>query len=176
MRTPSKSGKLYYLITLRFCMFAPVRSRLPILVLLILGMVLSTVVTINLTYAQRGQTIDNPFVVVITIQRVDNKTGFIANWITANNVTEETFYNASELDLMDTIPNDGFIDVSLVLPNGTTQVGDEFKACTLIYKDAYLRCDKGFNAPTNRAEFVSVPISSSENNNNTEVIKSYKPE
>jgi hypothetical protein len=153
-------------------MFASVRSRLPTLVLLTLGMVLSTVVTINPTHAQRGQTTDNPFVVVITIQGVDNRTGFITNWITANNVTKETFYNASELDLRDTIPNDGFLDVTLVLPNGTMQVGDEFKACTLILKDVYLRCDKGFNAPTNRAEFVDVLTPSLENNNNTKGIKS----
>lgn len=157
-------------------MFASVKSRLPALVLLTLGMVLSTIVTINPIHAQVGQTTDNPFVVVITIQGVDNRTGFIANWITANNITEGTFYNASELDLKDTIPNDGFLDVSLVLPNGTMQVSDEFKACTVILKDAYLRCDKGFNAPTNRAEFVSVLIPSSENNNNTKGIKSYKPE
>jgi hypothetical protein len=63
---------------------------------------------------------------------------------------------------MDTVSNNGFVDASVVLPNGTLQVGDEYTACSLILKDADLTCDKGFNAPTNRAEFVGVIVPSSD--------------
>jgi hypothetical protein len=82
----------------------------------------------------------------------------IASWVTSHNTTRAAFYNASLVDLQDTRPNDGFVDASVVFPNGTLQLGDEYTACTIILKDAYLTCDKGFNAPTNRAEFVSVLI------------------
>ena len=143
-------------------MYAPGRSRFPALVLLTPTIVITVAVIINPTYAQRTQTTDEPFAVVITLAGVDNSTGFVANWVTANNITRANFYNASDVDLIDTIPNDGFVDTSIVLPNGTLHLGDEFTVCTVIIKDVYLTCDKGFNAPTNRAEFVSVFVPSSD--------------
>jgi hypothetical protein len=115
-------------------------------------------VTIYPSYAQREQTADNPFVVIFSVGEVDKSTGLIASWVTSHNTTRAAFYNASLVDLQDTRPNDGFVDASVVFPNGTLQLGDEYTACTIILKDAYLTCDKGFNAPTNRAEFVSVLI------------------
>jgi hypothetical protein len=128
------------------------------LFLLILVMVSVIAVIINPSYAQTGQTADNPFVVVFSLGGVDNSTGIIANWVTSHNITNAAYYNASQVDLQDARPNDGFVESSVVLPNGTLQVGDEYTACTIILKDAYLTCDKGFNAPTNRAEFDSVLI------------------
>jgi hypothetical protein len=136
-------------------------SRLPTLFLLTLAIVLAAGVIMNPTYAQRGQATDDPFVVFITVAGVDNSTGFVANWATANNITRAALYNASDTDLIDTNPNDGFVDTALVFPNGTIQVGDEYAACTIIMKDKYLTCYKGFNAPTNRAEFAEVLIPSS---------------
>jgi hypothetical protein len=128
------------------------------LFLLILVMASSIAVTIYPSYAQREQTADNPFVVIFSVGEVDKSTGLIASWVTSHNTTRAAFYNASLVDLQDTRPNDGFVDASVVFPNGTLQLGDEYTACTIILKDAYLTCDKGFNAPTNRAEFVSVLI------------------
>ncbi|HEU4822476.1 MAG TPA: hypothetical protein VFS97_03545 [Nitrososphaeraceae archaeon] len=116
------------------------------------------------SYAQREKPEDNPFVVVFTVAGVDKDTGFVANWVTANNVTRIAYYNASEVDLKDTNPrtrNDGFVEGAVTLPNGTLQVGEEYTACSIIFKDAHVTCDKGFNAPTNRAEFADVSIPSS---------------
>jgi hypothetical protein len=70
----------------------------------------------------------------------------------------------SEVDLKDTNPrtrNDGFVEGAVILPNGTLQIGEEYTACSIIFKDAYVTCDKGFNASTNRAEFADVSIPSS---------------
>jgi hypothetical protein len=131
-------------------------------VLLTLVIVSVTTITINPTHAQRGDSADNPFVVVFTMAGVDNSTDFVANWVTVNNVTRGTYSNLSEIDLMDTHPNDGFVETSVLLPNGTLQIGDEYTACSVILKDAYLTCEKGFNAPTNRAEFVDVSITPSQ--------------
>jgi hypothetical protein len=128
------------------------------LFLLILVMLSSITVIIYPSYAQREQTTDDPFVVIFSVGGVNNSTGLIANWITSHNITMAAFYNASQVDLQDARPNDGFVDASVVFPNGTLQLGDEYTACTIILKDANLTCDKGFNAPTNRAEFVSVLI------------------
>jgi hypothetical protein len=113
---------------------------------------------VNTSYAQSGQTADDPFVVVFSLGGVDTDTGFIANWVTSHNITRAAFYNASQVDLQDASPNDGFVDSSVVFPNGTLQLGDEYAACTVILKDAQLTCANGFNAPTARAEFVSVLI------------------
>ena len=128
------------------------------LFLLILVMVSGIAAIIDPSYAQSGKTADNPFIVVFSLGGVDNSTGLIANWVTSHNITRAAFYNASQVDLQDTRPNDGFVESSVVFPNGTLQVGDEYTACTIILKDAYLACDEGFNAPTNRAEFVNVLI------------------
>jgi hypothetical protein len=54
--------------------------------------------------------------------------------------------------------NDGFVEWAITLPNGTLQIGEEYTACSIIFKVAHLTCDKGFNAPTNRAEYVDVLI------------------
>jgi hypothetical protein len=136
-----------------------VRNSLPTFVLLMLGILSVTI--INPTYAQTEQPEDNPFVVIFAIAGVDSDTNFVVNWVTANNITREVYYNATEMDLMDAIPNDGFVETGVAVPNGTLQVGDEYTACSLIFKDAHLTCEKGFNAPTNRAEFVDVLIPSS---------------
>jgi hypothetical protein len=124
----------------------------------ILVMVSGMAVIVNPSYAQQGQTSDNPFVVVFSLGGVDKNTGLIANWVTSNNITRAAFYNASQVDLQDPRPNDGFVEASVAFPNGTLQLGDEYTACTIVLKDSYLTCDKGFNAPTNRAEFVSILI------------------
>jgi hypothetical protein len=139
------------------------RNSLPALVLLTLVIVAVTTMNVNPTYAQRGEPEDNPFVVVFSMAGVDNDTGFVANWVTANNITIPAFYNASEVDLMDSNPmtaNDGFVEWPITLPNGTLQTGEEYTACFIIFKDTHLDCENGFNAPTNRAEFVDVLIPS----------------
>jgi hypothetical protein len=120
-----------------------------------------TTMNINPTYAQTKEPEDNPFIVIFVVAGVDSDTNFVANWVTANNITRTAYYNATEVDLMDTVPNDGFVDTAVALPNGTLQIGEEYTACSIIFKDAHLTCDKGFNAPTNRAEFVDVLIPSS---------------
>jgi hypothetical protein len=130
-------------------------------VLLTVVMVSATAAVMNSTDAQQRQSSDSPFVVVFTIAGVDNSTGELASWVTVNNITRSTFYNASQIDLLDANAHDGFIDASVTLPNGTLAIGDEYTACTVILKDKYLTCNAGFNAPTNRAEFVDVMIPSS---------------
>jgi hypothetical protein len=142
-------------------MIMSVRNSFPTFVLLMLVIVSVTIMNINSTYAQREEIEDNPFVVIFTLAGVESDTNFVVSWVTANNITRAAYYNATEVDLLDASPNDGFVDASVVPPNGTLEVGDEYTACSLILKDAYLTCDKGFNAPTNRAEFVEVLIPSS---------------
>ena len=111
----------------------------------------------NTVHAQETETTDEPFVVMFTMSGVDNNTGFVTNWVTANNVTNANFYNASEMDLTDNL-QDGYIESGTSLPNGTIQIGDEYKACTLILNQRYLTCDTGFNSPTNRPEFDSIVV------------------
>jgi hypothetical protein len=124
--------------------------------LITLGILSAMAAIMDLTHAQETQSEDNPFVVVFTLAGVDNGTGNVASWVNVNNITRASaFYNASQVDLLDTA-SDGFVDTSLALPNGTLGVGDEFTACTIILEDVYLTCSTGFNAPTNRAEFVGV--------------------
>jgi hypothetical protein len=137
------------------------KSTIPTLVVFTLVMISAAAAIMNSTYAQQRQSSDDPFVVVFTLAGVNNSTGDVASWVTVNNMTRSAFYNASQLDLLDTIPNDGFVDASLVIPNGTLAIGDKYTACTVILKDKYLTCDTGFNAPTNRAEFVGVTVPSS---------------
>jgi hypothetical protein len=120
-------------------------------------MIFALVVLPIMVHAQETETTDQPFVVVFTMSGVDNNTGFVTHWVTANNVTNAMFYNASEMDLTDKL-HDGFIEPGVSLPNGTIQVGDIYKACTMILKQIYLTCDTGFNAPTNRPEFDSIAI------------------
>ena len=128
-----------------------------LLLFFIAVMMTALVVPTNEVYGQDSGTMDEPFAVVFTMSGVDNNTGFVTNWVTANNVTNAIFYNASEMDLTDKL-QDGFIEPGVPLPNGTIQVGDIYKACTVILKQIYLTCDTGFNAPTNRPEFDSIAI------------------
>jgi glucose/arabinose dehydrogenase len=112
-------------------------------------------------HAQRvpaKRNIDDPFVAVFSITGVDNDTGYVVNWVTANNLTRAISSNASELDLVDTNVKDGFIETVVTLPNGTIHIGDEYKACTMVPRYMYRVCDIGFNWPTNKAELVSVAI------------------
>jgi hypothetical protein len=136
------------------------KSPIPTFVLLTLVIVAATGTILNPIYAQQRSSPEDPFVVVFTLAGVDNSTGDVANWVTVNNITKSAFYNSSQVDLLDTRANDGFVDASLLLPNGTSAVGDEYTACTIILKDKYLTCVTGFNSPTNRAEFVSVAVPS----------------
>lgn len=68
--------------------------------------------------------------------------------------------DASQVDLVEgtTPAKDGFIEISVSLPNGTVNIGDKYKACTMVPKYMYKVCDIGFNWPTNRLESVSVTI------------------
>jgi glucose/arabinose dehydrogenase len=102
--------------------------------------------------------IDDPFTVIFSIAGVDKDTGYVINWISANNVTRAISSNASEVDLVQANTNDGFIETAVTLPNGTIHIGDEYKACTTVPKHMYRVCDIGFNWPTNKPEFVSVMI------------------
>jgi aldose sugar dehydrogenase len=104
------------------------------------------------------QRIDEPFTVTFSIAGVDNHTGYVINWVTANNVTRDAMFNASEVDLLETNARDGFVEWSLLLPNGTMHIGDKFKACTAVPQYMYQVCDIGFNWPTTRGESVSVTV------------------
>jgi hypothetical protein len=143
-------------------MIMSVRNSLPTLALLMPVIVSVTTMNVNPTYAQTEEPEDSPFVVIFALAGVDSDTNFVVSWVTANNITRSNYYNATDLDLIDAGPNDGFVDAAVALPNGTLQVGDEYTACSLILKDTHLTCDKGFNAPTNRAEFVEVLLPSSD--------------
>jgi aldose sugar dehydrogenase len=117
--------------------------------------------TTNAVHEQRVPTarnVDDPFARIFSIAGVDNHTGYVINWVTANNVTRAISSNASEVDLVDTKANDGFIETAVSLPNGTIHIGDKYKACTTIPRYMYRVCDIGFNWPTNRPEFGSVTI------------------
>jgi glucose/arabinose dehydrogenase len=103
---------------------------------------------------------DDPFAVAFSIAGVDNDTGYLVNWVTAKNVTRAIVSNASNLDVVQTTTSaeDGLIETSVSLPNGTMHIGDEYKACTMIPKYIYRVCDIGINWPGNRQESVSVTI------------------
>jgi aldose sugar dehydrogenase len=114
--------------------------------------------TTNPVQSQRIQTIDEgPFVVSFSIAGVDNDTGEVINWVTANNVTRAIPSNATDVDLKDN-RQDGFIETALLLPNGTISIGDKYKACTKVLKDDNLICNEGFNWPGDRAEGNSVML------------------
>jgi aldose sugar dehydrogenase len=98
---------------------------------------------------------DEPFAVMFSIAGVNNDTGEAISWVTANNVTNTLYYNATDADQKDN-RQDGFIELTVVLPNGTMHIGDEYKACTMVLKDDNLICNEGFNWPTNRYEYNSV--------------------
>jgi glucose/arabinose dehydrogenase len=117
--------------------------------------------TANVVHAQRlpaKHNIDDPFAVAFSIAGADMDTGYVINWVTANNVTRAISSNASELDRADTNANDGFIETAVSLPNETIHIGDHFKACTMVPTHMYQACGIGFNWPTNRPEFASVMI------------------
>lgn len=114
-------------------------------------------VTVNPIYAQTSE--ESPVGVVFAIEGVDANTGEMMSWVTSNNVTKTLFYNATAIDLEDTA-RDGTIEVSITLPNGTAQVGDKFRACTAVPEFGKLVCNMGFNSPTDRAEFMSILLSS----------------
>ncbi len=114
--------------------------------------------TENPVQTQREQLLDKaPFVVLFSIGGVHNDTGEAISWVTTNNVTNTLLYNASETDLKDN-RQDGFIDIQLILPNGTMHIGDEYKACTMVLKDDNLICNEGFNWPNDRSEYNSVML------------------
>jgi aldose sugar dehydrogenase len=112
--------------------------------------------TENPVQTQRTQVLDEaPVVVYFSIGGVNNDTGEAISWVTANNVTNTLYYNATDADQKDN-RQDGFIELTVVLPNGTMHIGDEYKACTMVLKDDNLICNEGFNWPTNRYEYNSV--------------------
>jgi hypothetical protein len=117
-------------------------------------------VTVNPIYAQTSE--ESPLSVVFAIEGVDANTGEMMSWVTLNNVTKTLFYNATAIDLEDTLypARDGTIELSITLPNGTAQVGDKFRACTTVPEFEKLVCNTGFNSPTDRAEFMSILLSS----------------
>jgi hypothetical protein len=86
---------------------------------------------------------------------VNNNTGSVTNWVTANNVTNVLFYNASEIDSKDN-RLDGFIESAVTFPNGTIHIGDKYEACTIVLNDNNLVCNTGFNSPLIRPESSSV--------------------
>jgi aldose sugar dehydrogenase len=101
---------------------------------------------------------DEPFITSFSIAGVDNSTGDVVHWVTANNITRSAFYNASQVDLSVPVVNDGFVDASVVLPNGSIPIGDKYKACTMVPKYMYQDCSIGFNDPSPYPESVSVVI------------------
>jgi hypothetical protein len=112
--------------------------------------------TINPLHVQRTQTIDEaPFVVAFSIAGVDMDTGYVVNWVTANNATNISLYNASDSELKDN-RQDGFIETTVSLPAGTIHIGDQYKACTMVLKDDSQICNTGFNSPTAKPEYNSV--------------------
>jgi glucose/arabinose dehydrogenase len=114
--------------------------------------------TENPVQTQRTQVLDEaPVVVFFSIGGVSNDTGEAISWVTANNVTNTLYYNATDTDLKDN-RQDGFTELSVVLPNGTMHLGDEYKACTMVLKDDNLICNEGFNWPTDRYEYNSVML------------------
>jgi glucose/arabinose dehydrogenase len=112
--------------------------------------------TANPIHTQRSYPLDNtPLTVVFSIAGVNNNTGSVTNWVTANNVTNVLFYNASEIDSKDN-RLDGFIESAVTFPNGTIHIGDKYEACTIVLNDNNLVCNTGFNSPLIRPESSSV--------------------
>jgi hypothetical protein len=122
-----------------------------------------TIATFGVVYsahAQETQTTTEPFVVVIATKGIDSSTGYILNWVTANNITIPLLLNASTVDLEDDA-KDGVVEASITLPNSTVSTGDNFRACIIVLKNEDLMCDTGFDSPSGRAEFVSFLLSPS---------------
>jgi hypothetical protein len=139
-------------------LFREDRRKFPALLISEAAFILSMVfVPINPIDAQRSE--EPPLIVVFAVEGIDANTGEVMSWVTVNNVTRTLFYNATAVDLEDTA-RDGIIETAITLPNGTAQVGDKFRACTVVPKFDKMVCDIGFKSPTGRAEFISVLLSS----------------
>jgi aldose sugar dehydrogenase len=104
--------------------------------------------------------VDEPYVHQFSIAGVDNDTGDVVTWVTANNVTRAKVTNASQLALVQnsTYAKDGFIDILVFLPNETIPIGDKYKACVAVPKYMYQVCDVGFNEPSKLWEITTVTI------------------
>ena len=124
---------------------------------------IDTIEKMDAVHKQRIPTMrytDEPYTHQFSIAGVDNDTGYVVSWVTANNVTRALGQNASEVALVQnsTYAKEGFIEMLVSLPNGTIPIGDKYKACVAVPKYMYQVCDKGFNEPSKPWEITTVTL------------------
>jgi hypothetical protein len=122
------------------------------IVLLLVGAILTFIVTISQTQAETGQG-DDVFRVIITIFGVDKSRGDVVAMVTVNNG------EASKVRFLDSAiaaGSGGIIEYVATFPNVTVNAGEQYQACVVPVKSLEPICTTGNNSPAARPEFVDI--------------------
>jgi hypothetical protein len=124
------------------------------IVLLLVGAILTFIVTISQTHAETGQG-DDIFRVIMTIFGVDKSRGDVVAIVTVNNG------EASKVRFLDSniaAGSGGIIEYVATFPNITVNAGEQYQACVLPVKTLEPICTTGNNSPAARPEFVDISL------------------
>ena len=124
------------------------------IVLLLVGAILTFIVTISQTQAETGQG-DDVFRVIMTIFGVDKSRGDVVAMVTVNNG------EASKVRFLDSAiaaGSGGIIEYVATFPNVTVNAGEQYQACVVPVKSLEPICTTGNNSPAARPEFVDISL------------------
>jgi hypothetical protein len=124
------------------------------IVLLLVGAILTFIVTISQTHAETGQG-DDIFRVIMTIFGVDKSRGDVVAIVTVNNG------EASKVRFLDSniaAGSGGIIEYVATFPSITVNAGEQYQACVLPVKTLEPICTTGNNSPAARPEFVDISL------------------
>jgi hypothetical protein len=82
---------------------------------------------------------------------IDDATGNIVTFVTAQNLTKAFAGSGQEIDRLDN-QSDGIGEVFYTFPELTMNPGDKFEACAVTVNDHGIQCASGLKGPSNRTE------------------------
>lgn len=98
------------------------------------------------------------FKVDVILFGINNKTGNVVTYVTANNQTRAVALNATDENVKHE-NSTGVAEVFFTFPDLKLKVGDKFQACNILVKDSNIVCATGLKSPLNKTESVNILVS-----------------
>ena len=98
------------------------------------------------------------FKVDVILFGINNTTGNVVTYVTANNQTRAVALNATDENVKHE-NSTGVAEVFFTFPDLKLKVGDKFQACNILVKDSTIVCATGLKSPLNKTESVNILVS-----------------
>ncbi len=97
------------------------------------------------------------FKVDVILFGINNTTGNVVTYVTANNQTRAVALNATDENVKHE-NSTGVAEVFFTFPDLKLKVGDKFQACNILVKDSNIVCATGLKSPLNKTESVNILV------------------